>query len=61
MKNHSLIYTLIINAKISREQAIHALTIVSEFAKEKFPVLRGNISSILKNEIEKTKTSELKT
>jgi hypothetical protein len=41
MKNHSLIYSLIINAN-QQEQAIHALTIVSEFAKEKFPVMKAN-------------------
>ncbi len=42
----------IIGLGLSKEQAKDALIVVSEYAKEKLPVLRGSISIFLNHELE---------
>jgi hypothetical protein len=52
MKNSSLLDTLMNDAGLSKDQAISTLLIVTDFAKERFPILRGNINSFLNDELE---------
>lgn len=42
---------LVAQADLTKEQAVNSLIIITDFAKEKYPVLRGNISSFLQKEI----------
>jgi hypothetical protein len=51
MKQVSLLATLIHETGLSEEQATHSLILVADFAKEKLPVLRGNINRFLEREI----------
>jgi hypothetical protein len=51
MKQASLIATLIHETGLSEEQATHSLMLVADFAKEKLPVLRGNINRFLESEL----------
>ena len=51
MKQASLLATLIHETGLSEEQAAHSLLLVADFAKEKLPVLRGNINSFLEREL----------
>ena len=36
---------------LTEEQAIKALAVAASFAKEKFPILQGNINSYIKQEL----------
>lgn len=56
MKNHKdshcLIQQLVENTNLNESDAIKALEVVSEFVKEKLPVLRGNIQSFVQAELQ---------
>lgn len=51
MKNGFLL-DLIIDMGFSKDQAKGTLIVVSDYAKEKLPVLRGNINTFLNEELE---------
>ncbi len=57
MKNESLL-DLIIDKGLSRDQAKNTLIVVAEYAKEKLPVLRGNIDAFLNEELENANKEE---
>lgn len=35
---------------LTEEQAVRALSVIADYAKEKFPILQGNINAYLKQE-----------
>ena len=39
------------NTGLSEEQVLKTLAVVSNYAKEKFPILEGNINAYLKQEL----------
>ena len=41
------------NTGLSEEQAIKALSVIADYAKEKFPILHGNINAFVKQEFRK--------
>ena len=49
MKNSTL-FQLVRETGLSDEQTLMALTVVADYAKEKFPILEGNINAYLKQE-----------
>ena len=51
MKQASLLATLIHETGLSEEQAKHSLVLVADFAKDKLPILRGNINRFLEKEL----------
>jgi len=51
MKNGFLL-DLILEIGLSKDQAKNILVVVSEYAKEKFPVLSGSINVFLTKELE---------
>jgi hypothetical protein len=51
MKQASLLATLIHETGLSEEQAKHSLVLVADFAKDKLPILRGNINRFLEREL----------
>ena len=51
MKQTSLLAILIHETGLSEVQATHSLVLVADFAKEKLPVLRGNINRFLEKEL----------
>jgi hypothetical protein len=61
MNSDSLIFTLVHQAELSKEQAAKALIVVFDHAKAKCPVLRGNINTFLKEELETSETLEFAT
>jgi len=46
----STLFQLIKKVGLSEEQTLLALNIVGNYAKEKFPILEGNINAYLKQE-----------
>ncbi len=50
MENTSLLKQLVSNAGLTEEAAIKALSTITGFAKEKYPILEGSINTFLKEE-----------
>ncbi len=48
--NETSLFKLVKETGLSDEQTVKALIVVGNFAKEKFPILEGNINSYLKQE-----------
>ena len=48
--DNSTLFQLIRKTGLSEEQTLKALTVAGEYAKEKFPILEGNINAYLKQE-----------
>lgn len=48
--NDTSLFKLVKQTGLSEEQTVKALTVVGNFAKEKFPILEGNINAYLKQE-----------
>lgn len=38
------------NTGLSEEEAVKALSVIADYAKEKFPILQGNINAFVKQE-----------
>jgi hypothetical protein len=49
MENFTLLHE-IKKSGLSEEQAVKTLSVVADYAKEKFPILEGNINSYLREE-----------
>jgi hypothetical protein len=47
---NSTLFEQIRQAGLSDEQALKVLSVVGDYAKEKFPILEGNINAYLKQE-----------
>ena len=47
---NSTLFEQIRHTGLSDEQALKALSVVGDYAKEKFPILEGNINAYLKQE-----------
>ena len=50
MENTTLLNHLIENSGLPEDKAVKALTVVANFAKERFPILEGTISAYIKHE-----------
>jgi len=47
---NSTLFQQLRKAGLSEEQALRVLSVVGNYAKEKFPILEGNINAYLKQE-----------
>lgn len=50
MENTTLLQQLIDKSGLSEREAIKALNVVADFAKERFPILEGTINAYIKQE-----------
>jgi len=50
MENATLLQQLIDKSGLSEREAIKALNVVADFAKERFPILEGTINAYIKQE-----------
>lgn len=57
MKNDSILQQLTQSANLTRQQAEAVLTVVSDFAKERFPILEGTINSFVYQELAAERSS----
>jgi hypothetical protein len=51
MTNNSLLNNLITEAGLTKEQAMRSLITITDFAKECYPILRGNIGQFVEAEM----------
>ena len=54
MDNNTLLQQLMEISGLSEKEAAKALTVVANFAKEKFPILEGTINAYIKQEFKHT-------
>lgn len=50
MENTTLLRRLIEDSGLPEDKAVKALTVVADFAKERFPILEGTINAYVKQE-----------
>jgi hypothetical protein len=51
MSNNNLVDLLTRQADLNKDQAIQTLYIITSYAKEKYPILRGTIDIFLRDEL----------
>ncbi|MBD0333837.1 MAG: hypothetical protein ICV66_14435 [Chitinophagaceae bacterium] len=61
MKNLNLIDLLVQQIGLTQDQAVQALSIITDYTKEKYPILRGNIEAFLREELENTESASKET
>ena len=54
MESNTLLQQLMETSGLSEKEAARALTVVADFAKERFPILEGTINAYIKQEFKDT-------